>query len=139
MNNQEKCVMIIDEQLPIGLVANTAAIIGVTLGKLYPEGIGEDIYDSTGNKHLGIVNFPIPILKTNKEQLQTIRESISQQSDQDVTIIDFSDVAQITNSYEQYRQTLESIASEKLAYFGICLKGKKKLINKVAGSLPLYR
>lgn len=131
--------MIIDEQLPIGLVANTAAILGVTLGKLYPEGIGEDIYDSTGNKHLGIVNFPIPILKTNKEQLQTIRESISQQSDQDVTIIDFSDVAQITNSYEQYRQTLESIAPEKLAYFGICLKGKKKLINKVAGSLPLYR
>lgn len=139
MNNQEKCVMIIDEQLPIGLVANTAAILGVTLGKLYPEGIGEDIYDSTGNKHLGIVNFPIPILKTNKEQLQTIRESISQQSDQDVTIIYFSDVAQITNSYEQYRQTLESIAPEKLAYFGICLKGKKKLINKVAGSLPLYR
>lgn len=139
MNNQEKCVMIIDEQLPIGLVANTAAILGVTLGKLYPEGIGEDIYDSTGNKHLGIVNFPIPILKTNKEQLQTIRESISQQSDQDVTIIDFSNVAQITNSYEQYRQTLESIAPEKLAYFGICLKGKKKLINKVAGSLPLYR
>lgn len=139
MNNQEKCVMIIDEQLPIGLVANTAAILGVTLGKLYPEGIGEDIYDSTGNKHLGIVNFPIPILKTSKEQLQTIRESISQQSDQDVTIIDFSDVAQITNSYEQYRQTLESIAPEKLAYFGICLKGKKKLINKVAGSLPLYR
>ncbi|MBZ0321962.1 DUF2000 domain-containing protein [Enterococcus casseliflavus] len=139
MNNQEKCVMIIDEQLPIGLVANTAAILGVTLRKLYPEGIGEDIYDSTGNKHLGIVNFPIPILKTNKEQLQTIRESISQQSDQDVTIIDFSDVAQITNSYEQYRQTLESIAPEKLAYFGICLKGKKKLINKVAGSLPLYR
>ncbi|MBO0425865.1 MULTISPECIES: DUF2000 domain-containing protein [unclassified Enterococcus] len=139
MNNQEKCVMIIDEQLPIGLVANTAAILGVTLGKLYPEGIGEDIYDSTGNKHLGIVNFPIPILKTNKEQLQTIRESISQQSEQDVTIIDFSDVAQITNSYEQYRLTLESIAPEKLAYFGICLKGKKKLINKVAGSLPLYR
>lgn len=139
MNNQEKCVMIIDEQLPIGLVANTAAILGVTLGKLYPEGIGEDIYDSTGNKHLGIVNFPIPILKTNKEQLQTIRESISQQSDQDVTIIDFSDVAQITNSYEQYRQTLDSIAPEKLAYFGICLKGKKKLINKVAGSLPLNR
>ncbi|MCT8193054.1 DUF2000 domain-containing protein, partial [Pseudomonas monteilii] len=40
MNNQEKCVMIIDEQLPIGLVANTAAILGATLGKLFPEGIG---------------------------------------------------------------------------------------------------
>lgn len=139
MNNPEKCVMIIDEQLPIGLVANTAAILGATLGKLFPEGIGEDIYDSTGRKHLGIVNFPIPILKTNKEQLQTIRESISQQADPEVTIIDFSDVAQTTNSYEQYRQTLETIPTETLAYFSLCLKGKKKSINKVAGSLPLYR
>nr|WP_270788073.1 DUF2000 family protein [Enterococcus casseliflavus] len=58
MNNQEKCVMIIDEQLPIGLVANTAAILGATLGKLFPEGIGEDIYDSTGRKHLALSTFP---------------------------------------------------------------------------------
>lgn len=29
----EKCVMVIDEQLPLGLIANTAAIMGITLGK----------------------------------------------------------------------------------------------------------
>ena len=29
----EKCVMIIDENLPLGLIANTAAILGITLGK----------------------------------------------------------------------------------------------------------
>lgn len=26
----EKCVMIIDEKLPLGLIANTAAIMGIT-------------------------------------------------------------------------------------------------------------
>lgn len=28
----EKCVMIVDESLPIGLIANTAAILGITVG-----------------------------------------------------------------------------------------------------------
>ena len=29
----EKCVMIIDENMPLGIIANTAAIMGITLGK----------------------------------------------------------------------------------------------------------
>ena len=33
----EKCVMVIDEHLPLGLIANTAAIMGITLGKKMPE------------------------------------------------------------------------------------------------------
>ena len=28
----EKCVMVIDENLPLGIIANTAAIMGITLG-----------------------------------------------------------------------------------------------------------
>lgn len=30
---KEKCTMIIDENLPLGLIANTAAIMGITLGR----------------------------------------------------------------------------------------------------------
>ncbi len=48
--NYEKCVMIIDEQLPLGIIANTAAIMGITLGKSIPEVVGKDVYDKTGNK-----------------------------------------------------------------------------------------
>ena len=33
----EKCVMVIDENLPLGIIANTAAIMGITLGKQMPE------------------------------------------------------------------------------------------------------
>lgn len=29
----KKCVMIIDENLPLGIIANTAAIMGITLGR----------------------------------------------------------------------------------------------------------
>lgn len=30
----EKCVMVIDENLPLGIIANTAAIMGITLGNV---------------------------------------------------------------------------------------------------------
>lgn len=62
----EKCVMVIDENLPLGIIANTAAIMGITLGKQMPEVVGVDVYDGTGNGHLGIIEFPVPILKSKE-------------------------------------------------------------------------
>ena len=38
----EKCVMVIDEHLPLGIIANTAAIMGITLGKKMPEVVGAE-------------------------------------------------------------------------------------------------
>ena len=61
----KKCVMVIDENLPLGIIANTAAIMGITIGKQMPEVVGADVYDRTGNGHLGIIEFPVPILKGN--------------------------------------------------------------------------
>ena len=72
----EKCVMVIDEHLPLGIIANTAAIMGITLGKKMPEVVGADVTDKTGNDHLGIIEFPVPILKGNAESIKAIRERL---------------------------------------------------------------
>lgn len=40
-----KCVMILDEELPAGVLANAAGILGMTLGKQIPEVIGPDVLD----------------------------------------------------------------------------------------------
>lgn len=37
----DKCVLVIDEAMPRGLAANTAAILGITWGRLRPELVGE--------------------------------------------------------------------------------------------------
>lgn len=41
----EKCVMVIDENLPLGIIANTAAIMGITLGKRMPQVVGADVHE----------------------------------------------------------------------------------------------
>jgi hypothetical protein len=41
-----KIVMLIDRDLPIGLIANTAAVLGITIGTLYGDIVGKDTYDA---------------------------------------------------------------------------------------------
>ena len=74
----EKCVMVIDESLPLGIIANTAAIMGITLGKKMPEVVGADVTDQSGNEHLGIIELPVPILRGSKEIIKQIREKLYQ-------------------------------------------------------------
>lgn len=56
----EKCVMIIDADLPLGEIANTAAVLGITLGGKLPGYVGENVADGSGNSHIGIIKIPVP-------------------------------------------------------------------------------
>lgn len=134
-----KCVMILDESLPVGLLANTAAILGMTLGKLVPEAVGEDVRDASGRTHRGIVEIPVPILKADRERIRAIRESLYEPEYANVTVADFSDVAQKCHIYEDYIRHIGQVGEGRLHYYGIGLCGAKKLINKLTGSLPLLR
>lgn len=140
MNLQnEKCVMVIDAKLPLGIIVNTAAIMGITLGKKMPEVVGVDVYDKTGNEHLGIIEFPVPILKGNTESIKIIREKLYEPEFSDLTVVDFSDLAQSCKTYDEFIQKMKDIPETELNYFGVAICGAKKKVNKLTGSLPLLR
>lgn len=140
MNMQnEKCVMIIDESLPLGIIANTAAIMGITLGKKMPEVVGADVYDKTGREHLGIIEFPVPILKSNAEKLKEIRERLYEAEFSEVMVIDFSDLAQGCKAYDEFILKMNETSEKELQYLGIALCGEKKKVNKLTGSIALLR
>lgn len=65
--NKEVRTVVYDEELPLRIIANTAAIMGITLGKAMPEVVGEDVRDESGHTHLGIIEFPVPILRRSPE------------------------------------------------------------------------
>ena len=135
----EKCIMVIDEHLPLGIIANTAAIMGITLGKKMPEVVGMDVTDKTGNEHLGIIEFPVPILKGNPAAIKAIREKLYEPDFADLTVVDFSDLAQSCKTYEEFIQKMKTAPEADLTYFGIAICGPKKKINKLTGSMPLLR
>lgn len=140
MNLQnEKCVMVIDDHLPRGIIANTAAIMGITLGKKMPEVVGADVTDRTGKEHLGIIEFPVPILKGNAESIKTIRKRLYEPEFSDLTVVDFSDLAQSCKTYDEFMGRMQEVPEIDLNYFGIAICGSKKKVNKLTGSMPLLR
>ena len=140
MNQQnEKCVMVIDENLPLGLIANTAAIMGITLGKELPEVVGANVTDQSGSEHLGIIEFPVPVLRGSPESIRQIREKLCQPDYQDLTVVDFSDLAQGCRSYDEFIEKMGSIPESALQYLGVAICGAKKKVNKLTGNMPLLR
>ena len=132
--------MVINRDLPLGLVANTAAVLGISLSKIYQEDIvGGDIVDADGNLHLGITAQTIPILSASREQVKEIREAMFEPAFAEVAAIDFSEAAQRCLNYEQYVRSLAQLSAEELFYLGVCMYGPKKKVNKLTGSLPLLR
>lgn len=137
--SNQKCVMVIDENLPLGIIANTAAIMGITLGKKMPEVVGADVIDRSGKEHLGIIEFPIPILRGSSETIKAIREKLYQQDFQDLTVVDFSDLAQSCKTYYEFIEKIAQVPESNLQYFGLAICGAKKKVNKLTGSMALLR
>lgn len=138
-NYDMKCVMIIDSELPIGVIANTSAILGVTLGKHIPEQVGDDVADATHKTHLGIITIPISMLKGNKDILKDLRERLYAPEYGDLVVVDFSDVAQCCNVYNEYIAKAACVPEQEYTYLGLAIYGEKKKVNKLTGFMPLLR
>ena len=135
----EKCVIVVDENLPLGIIANTAAILGITMGMKMPDVVGNDVLDLEGNAHIGIIQFPVPILKGNTKILKKLRTRLFEPQFSELTVVDFSDLAQGCKTYNEFIGKMANTSESRLNYIGIAVCGNKKQINKLTGSMPLLR
>ena len=135
---EKKCVMVIDSDLPIGFIANTAAVLALTLGNKIEEVIGPVARDQDGVVHEGITTMPIPILKGSRSLLKELRDTISTDFP-DLLLVDFSNAAQTSTRYDDYLHKIASLPTNKLHYLGISIYGDHKSVKKLTGSLPLLR
>ena len=134
-----KVAMVINKELPIGLIANASAVLGISLGRLFPEIVGADIIDATGCVHSGITAKTIPILGASIDQVKSIRDKLFTEAYTDVVVVDFSEIAQKCLDYENYTTLLSTVESREIYYLGICLCGPVKKVNGLTGNLGLLR
>ncbi len=132
-----KVVMIVNKDLPLGLIANTTAVLGMSLGNMRAEIIGDDITDASGHSHKGITNMTIPVLAGDRDSIRELHERA--RAEDAIEIIGFSEIAQSIHSYEEYEKALSASPTEKIDFSGICLLGDKSRINSLTGQLPLLR
>lgn len=138
MNDKnKKCVMILDEDMPCGLIANTSAVLGITLGMKMPEIVGNDVKNRDNFIHTGIIKFPVPILKGNRKLIKELRQKLYSDEYSDVTVADFSELAQSCKTYDEFTDKMSVTDENDLSYIGIAICSTKKKINKLTGNLPL--
>ena len=134
---EDKCVMVVDRELPVGLAVNATAVLAVTLGRKIESIVGPDVADASGGSHAGLVNISIPVLKAGVEAVGDIRSKAVTMDG--LLVVGFTDAARTSKTYEEYTEKMAVSATEELGYLGVALYGDKKLVNRLTGSLPLLR
>lgn len=135
----EKCVIVVDEGMELGVIANVTAILSISLGKLRPDISGNDIEDAEHHKHYGLIQVPVPVLKAPADKVAEIRNKLFGEGFEDISCIDFTNIAQHSMTYTDYTDAMRQSTKDDLLYMGIALVGNKKKVNKLTGSLGLLR
>jgi len=139
ITDTKKCVLIIDNAQPTGIIANTASVLSITLGKEIEGIVSHDVYDKQGEKHLGITQMPIPILGASRDKIKEIRRNLLSHGTEEFVMVDFSNIAQQSKTYDNYESVMLMADENDIHYIGIAICGDKKMINKATGNLSLIR
>ncbi len=129
--------IVLDSSLPPGLAANAAAVLAMSVGKRFPEYVGNDVCDRDGSPHRGITSVPLPILALDAAALGRLRETA--RTARGIWMADFTHVARAARDYGTYARDLAGIGGAELGYVGIVLAGEKADLKRLTGSLPLFR
>jgi hypothetical protein len=106
----KKCVVVVDGDLPIGPMVNTAACLAVTLGSAVEGVVGEDATDGSGTVHAGLIPTGIAILRADAETVKRIR--MKAEGAEGVFVADFTDAAQRTKDYPEYLANVPKVRPE---------------------------
>ncbi len=134
-----KCVMVIDPSLPLGLIANTAAVLAVSIGRKIDDIVGEDVLDQDGHLHHGITQVPIPLLKGSSDLIRSIRGKLLNMNVDNLYFVDFCDVAQQSQHYDEFKARLSQTPADRLNYLGIAIYGPPREVNSLTGNIGLLR
>jgi hypothetical protein len=134
-----KCVMVVDANLPLGLLANTVAVLAVSIGDKVDGIVGDDVVDRDGTLHKGITEAVIPLLKGDSVLIRSLRARLLTMPEKKLYFVDFCDAAQQSKQYTDYQVRMAETPEADLQYLGIAIYGEDKDVNKLTGSIGLLR
>ncbi len=130
-----KAAIVINPDLPTGLLANAVACI--TSG-LFVEGkdyVGAQI-EGKDVKYFPITKIPILILKPGQK---TLLELCQLAKDTDLKYIAFTKEAQTTTNYEEYTSRVNGLGLDEVTIVGLGIVGEQEKVNSITGNLPMLR
>ncbi|MFI5956185.1 DUF2000 domain-containing protein [Cryptosporangium sp. NPDC051539] len=132
-----KWVVVVDRDLPIGLIANAAALLSATVGRHLPDLLGPATVDGSGAEHASLPYVGCSILGADGAAVHAIRTKAATKPT--LLVVDVPRIAQQSTSYVEYQAAMAATPPEELAYYAVGLVGPKNQVDKLVGGLTLLR
>ncbi|GAA0216186.1 hypothetical protein GCM10010492_12510 [Saccharothrix mutabilis subsp. mutabilis] len=124
-----RIALVLRADLPPGLAANAAAVLGLSLGARLPDTIGDDGKDADGTTHLGITSHPVPVLTADAATIKALHAADG------VTAIGFTEVARRARAYDAYLEDLARAHDPE--FVAVALHGPREVVTRLTRKLPL--
>ncbi len=133
-----RLAIVVNPNLPLGLIANTAAAIAIGLGAGFPALAARQLTDREERTIDISSNLPVPVLQADAEAMAALLlKALPRQADR--AIVPFPAFARSLHDYREYEATFPSrdLAGETIDGLGIA--GPSKWVKSLTGSLKLLR
>lgn len=133
-----RVAIVIDPDQPLGLLANTVAVLAAGLGAAMPALGGRTLVDSTGRAFLNSADRPIPVLQASAGTLATLLGKAAA-APEGAVLVPFPQFARTIHDFAAYADafSVRDLGSEPLLGMGIA--GPDKWVRSLTGALKLLR
>jgi hypothetical protein len=132
----EKCVIVVDKTLPVGLQANIAGVMCLAVGRDRPHIVGDTAVDADGQSYTGITRVPMPVLMASTDEISRIAAMARAEA---LYHACFTDAALATKNYEAYTQRLAETSTDQVVHHGLVLLAGEKAVKRLTSGLPLLK
>ena len=132
-----RIAIVVNPNLALGALANTASAISVGIGAKMPEFGNRQLSDTEGRTIDISSNHPVPMLQANEAELTALL--LKATSNAEGAIVPFPCFARSLHAYSDYEAQFpeRNLAVEPLD--GLGLAGPAKWVRSLTGSLKLLR
>lgn len=138
MQPDNRLAIVVNPELPLGLLANTVGAIGIGLGARLSWLGNRPLTDADGRTIDDSSILPVPILAATPEVIQALMLKAMPRAD-DCALVVFPAFSRVLHDYREYEALLpdKHLADEVIDGVGLC--GPAKWVKSLTGSLRLLR
>ncbi len=138
MQPDHRLAIIVNPELPLGLLANTVGAIGIGLGARMSWLGNRPLTDADGRVIDDSSILPVPILQAGGEAIRALMLKAMPRGD-DCSLVVFPAFSRVLHDFREYEALLPERHLAEAAIDGIGLCGPAKWVKSLTGSLKLLR
>lgn len=139
MNALDKRIaIVVNPSLPLGLIANTVATIGIGIGAVEIEFGATVLTDAAGRTITTSANRPVPILQASNDAIRALLLK-TLPSPEGALVVPFPKFARSLNVFSEYLDEFRKRDLSVEEIDGVGISGPEKWVKSLTGSLKLLR